>query len=276
MYAKVFKSMWQGTLGDHWEGWATFVYLLAHCDRSGLVDMTPQAISRGSSLPIDVVRRGLEILESPDPSSRSTDLEGRRLERIDTSRDWGWRIVNYEYYRNLRDSETVREQTLERVTRHRVTRCNAVKRSVTHGNAMQKQRHMQKQETKDLASGEAESGFDQFYKDYPRKVGKQEALKAWRSQKILDQKELDRVMSGLRLWKEKEWAGREQQFIPHPATWLRGRRWNDDPGSGVPIPPAVLNGSSDSVGRQRGIEEQRAKFDRWRAEKEAELAGGGS
>lgn len=259
VYAKVFKSMWQGTLGNSWEGWATFVYLLAHCDRAGLVDMTPEAISRGSSLPMEVVRRGLEILEAPDPSSRSTDLEGRRLERIDPSREWGWRIVNYEHYRTLRDSETIQRQTLERVRRHRVTLCNAVKRSVTHGNAMQKQRQMQITD-KDLVSvpltvggsdgngtrkgakrealldhaplppGELTSDevfSEVFWPEYPRKVARRAAEAAWKRLRLRDTDEetMVAIMAGLRRDVRGDWKGREQDKIPHASTWLNQRRW---------------------------------------------------
>lgn len=109
MYAKVFRALWDGTLADSWEAWALFVFLLAHADAEGYVDMTPQAIARRSSLPIEAVRRGLEVLEAPDPESRSEAEAGRRLVRIDDRRPWGWRIVNARYYRGLTDAETVRE-----------------------------------------------------------------------------------------------------------------------------------------------------------------------
>ena len=109
VYAKVFRSLWDGTLADSWEAWALFVFLLAHADAEGFVDMTPQAIARRSSMPLDAVRRGIEVLEAPDQDSRSDAEDGRRLVRIDPRRPWGWRIVNARYYRGLTDAETVRE-----------------------------------------------------------------------------------------------------------------------------------------------------------------------
>ena len=48
------------------------------------------------------------MLSSPDPESRSQGEEGRRLIPIDSHRSWGWQIVNYEHYRNLRDEEARR------------------------------------------------------------------------------------------------------------------------------------------------------------------------
>lgn len=98
-YAKVYRSLWEGTLVEHWEGWATLVFLLAHCDPDGTVDLHPRAIVRKSGLPADVVARGLAILEAEDPESRSSAESGRRLVRIDPAREWGWRIVNHASYR---------------------------------------------------------------------------------------------------------------------------------------------------------------------------------
>lgn len=109
MYAKVFRALWDGTLADSWEGWTVFVFLLAHADAEGYVDMTPQAIARRSSLPLEAVRRGLEVLEAPDPESRSPEEDGRRIVRMDEARPWGWRVVNARYYRGLTDAEMVRE-----------------------------------------------------------------------------------------------------------------------------------------------------------------------
>jgi hypothetical protein len=110
VYAKVFRSLWDGTLAEHWEAWAVLVFLLAHSDPDGFVDMTPGAIARRSGLPAEVVARGLETLEAPDPMSRSSAEDGRRIVRLDPGRSWGWRLVNYRSYRGIVDAETQREQ----------------------------------------------------------------------------------------------------------------------------------------------------------------------
>lgn len=135
MYAKVFRSLWDGTLGPDWPSWGVFVFMLAHSDLEGFVDMTPQAIAARSGIPLDQVKQAIAKLESPDPDSRSQEQEGRRLERIDAHRTWGWRIVNYQHYRGLRDEETVRAQTRARVQKHRLTHGNAL---VAEGNAQKR------------------------------------------------------------------------------------------------------------------------------------------
>jgi hypothetical protein len=155
MYAKVFASMWDGTLYGKWEAWSVFVFLLAHCNADGNVDIHPSAIAARSGLPLEVVLKGLAVLNEPDQNSRTKDSDGRRIELIDDHRDWGWHVVNYLKYRSLRDSDEVRSQTRERLARHRemkrsvtlgnadVTLGNALKRSVTLGNALKRQEEVE-------------------------------------------------------------------------------------------------------------------------------------
>lgn|GEM_PF-1959927 len=80
--------------------------------------------------------------------------------------------------------------------------------------------------------------FDRFWKVWPRKVAKEAARKVW--QKIdLSDGLLDRILAAVELNKRSnpQWAKDNGQFIPHPATWLNGKQWNDEikqDTSGVP------------------------------------------
>jgi hypothetical protein len=68
--------------------------------------------------------------------------------------------------------------------------------------------------------------FVKFYQEYPRKVGRSEALKAWKKLKPL---EVPLVLAGLDRWKQSEqWFSDNGRYIPHPATFLNKRRWEDD------------------------------------------------
>lgn len=119
-FAKVFRSLWDGTLGPQRNAWDVFVFLLAHCDARGVVDMTPEAISARGGIPIEDVIDGIAVLEAPDPRSRSGGDEGRRLVRLDRHRDWGWRIVNQPKYREsggAARNATYRERHAEEVRR---------------------------------------------------------------------------------------------------------------------------------------------------------------
>lgn len=68
-------------------------------------------------------------------------------------------------------------------------------------------------------------GFEEFYKAYPKHVGRDVARRAWRKVKP---EEKDAILARVELNKIGEWAGKEKQYIPNPASWLNGRRWEDE------------------------------------------------
>ena len=109
MYAKVFASMFKGSMYGNPDGIITFMVMLVLADREGIVDMTAESISAHTSIPLDIIRRGLDYLILPDPNSRSQNEDGRRIQYLDDHRKWGWYIVNYEDYRNMRDEDERRE-----------------------------------------------------------------------------------------------------------------------------------------------------------------------
>jgi hypothetical protein len=55
----------------------------------------------------------------PDTKSRSGDEDGRRLILLDPHRDWGWQIVNYEPYRQMRDDDARRAYFREKKREYR-------------------------------------------------------------------------------------------------------------------------------------------------------------
>jgi hypothetical protein len=67
--------------------------------------------------------------------------------------------------------------------------------------------------------------FDEFWDAYPKKVGKGQAVKAYKS--ALKKTDHDTIMLGL-----KEYLnfikGKDPAFIAHPSTWLNGERWGDE------------------------------------------------
>ncbi len=70
--------------------------------------------------------------------------------------------------------------------------------------------------------------FVEFYGAYPKKRAKQDAMKAWMKLKP-DEELFEKIMTGLSRWaKSTDWLRDDGQFIPYPATWLNGRRWEDE------------------------------------------------
>ena len=105
MYGKLFASMFRGSLYGKWQAIVTFQQMIILADQDGTVDFTPEALSATTSIPLDILKEGLTLLEAPDQSSRTPDEEGRRIVRIDPERPWGWHIVNYQKYRSIRTAE---------------------------------------------------------------------------------------------------------------------------------------------------------------------------
>jgi hypothetical protein len=55
-------------------------------------------------------------------------------------------------------------------------------------------------------------------------VAKESAIKAWRK---IKKSEHSKIMEALPLFiTSKGW--KDKQFIPHPATWLNAKRWDDE------------------------------------------------
>ena len=72
-------------------------------------------------------------------------------------------------------------------------------------------------------------GFETFYEAYPKKKGRANALKAWKKL-CPDEKTLCEMLRALE-WQKKsdDWKRDGGQYIPYPASWLNGRRWEDEP-----------------------------------------------
>lgn len=71
-------------------------------------------------------------------------------------------------------------------------------------------------------------GFAQFWAAYPRRTAKASALKAF-SKLAPDGALLARMLAAIREQaRSDQWRRDGGAYIPHPATWLNGRRWEDE------------------------------------------------
>jgi uncharacterized phage protein (TIGR02220 family) len=119
MYGKLFSSLYQGTLRGRSDEILVFTNLLAHADQHGNVDKHWKAISDETGLSKERVEAAITTLEAPDAESRSPELDGRRITRLDDHRAWGWHIVNHGKYRAIRSEDDRREQNRQAQQRWR-------------------------------------------------------------------------------------------------------------------------------------------------------------
>lgn len=90
--------------------------------------------------------------------------------------------------------------------------------------------HSQKEKEKPKRPApEIPAGFDRFWEAYPRKVNKQDAVKAWKKLKP-GETMLEDILDGLQRWeKTAQWTKDNGQYIPYPSTFLNRRSWESDP-----------------------------------------------
>lgn len=67
--------------------------------------------------------------------------------------------------------------------------------------------------------------FETFWRTYPRRTGKREAFRAWKD--ALKRESADVIIAGAKRYAAD--PNRSDEFTKHPAPWLKGDRWADDP-----------------------------------------------
>jgi hypothetical protein len=127
MFAKVFGQIFDSSIAEDYNCRRMFMDLLVLADSTGAVDMTHEAISRRTNVPVDEVVKYVKDLCQPDTKSRSKLEEGKRLVPLDSNRDWGWKIVNYVHYRKIRDEAARREYFRDKQREHRKKNKRGVK-----------------------------------------------------------------------------------------------------------------------------------------------------
>jgi hypothetical protein len=133
-YTPLFETMLEGTLYGRWPHTGVWACLLSMVDQAGEINKNPQLIANAIGVPIAQLMECLRDFMAPDPGSQSQEKEGRRLELLDPSRDWGWRVINSKKYREKarlmgkakRESES--GQNASRLRERRRTPKNAAKR----------------------------------------------------------------------------------------------------------------------------------------------------
>lgn len=121
MYAKVFSSLFQGSMRGQSDLILAFVNILTHANADGIADIHWRVISEETGMGEKRTRAAIKALESPDPESRTPDEEGRRIILLDPHRDWGWRIVNHLVYRDIAKGMHQRKLAAERQKKYRAS-----------------------------------------------------------------------------------------------------------------------------------------------------------
>ena len=153
----------------------------------------------------------------------------------------GVRIVGFEEHNGT--SAKKRCQTAKRVEKHKTGNAEVTQQalaneaeSVSGALPREEKRREEKKEDQKPSSPSGDGkpvkpdplqGFGAFWIKYPRKTAKQDAEKAWA--KLKPDADLQSILITAvdRQAKSLDWTKDGGKFIPHPATWLNGKRWDD-------------------------------------------------
>lgn len=84
-----------------------------------------------------------------------------------------------------------------------------------------------REETEREWVGDRDSGFEELWRDYPNKLGKAEALKAWKKLRPRTQAHLDVIWQGFEFYKRRVWCDRPPDKIERMSTWINNARYRD-------------------------------------------------
>ena len=195
-----------------------WITMLAVKDENGYVQGDERTIARLSNVTIESTHNALELFQRPDAHSKTPDNDGKRI----APAPGGWLVLNHENYR-LHDY-IQRDKSRERVRRFREKHN---KRNIGNVTVTLPSASASASVSVSSPKGDCKGEFDSFWKAYPRKIGKKNALKAW--QRAGDKPGIDEIIKSIGAQKRsQQWQKDGGDFIPHPATWLNQGRWADE------------------------------------------------
>lgn len=149
------------------------------------------------------------------------------------------KLLNWDKRQYVSDSSSKRVAKHREAKKNNVTLCNVSvtdpEQNITEHNRTKhnitetdKNISSKRKETRldSCASDPKKNGFDEFWLQYPTKKNKQDAIKAWIKLKP-DEELQTTIMAHVIVAKAKD-ADWINGFSPHAATYLNGKRWEDE------------------------------------------------
>ena len=225
-YTKLFSSIIASTIwraGDKTR--LVWITMLAMDDQFGVVEASVPGLSDMARVTVDECREALDELQQPDPDSRSSDQEGRRIEAV----DGGWRLINHGKYRDKMSRDERREYQRLYQRNYRKQNANSDSDKLTKFD-IQKQKQNRtdtpvRTEVPSPAATNTPDAFTAFWSVYPKKIGKAAALKVWKRIRPPESLVVDILAAVATAKQSRQWR---EGYIPNPSRWLNEGRWDDE------------------------------------------------
>lgn len=194
-----------------------FTWIQPHCDDGGNMDADPIVV-RGLVVPMrkQTVEEVSTALDELVATGLITIYEANGTKYL--------HVDQFERHQTLRgDRPDFRYPDYPMATAGKLTvnqRSTSVKPNRTEQNRTERNRTL-------MPVG-AEVSFDEFWKAYPRKIGKPAASRAYARIHVTPALHIKMLEAIEKHKKSRQWTKDDGQFIPYPATWLNQERWNDD------------------------------------------------
>ena len=236
MYGKFFAHAFTGSMmGAGLNVFAVWAYVIANtCGSQVEVNVKLLSLLLGASE--EDVEDAIKYLCSPDEKSRNPAKEGRRLVHV---AGFTYEVVNHETYRRIRCEDDRREYNRQKKAESRaksksngesLTVIDSQRQSMVSANTeaeaeAEEKTKPRKPAVRQTSLSESQvKQFEEFWQAFPKKTAKGHARKAWTV--ALRKTELSVILLAVKAFAASV-AGKDPEFIAHPATWLNGERWMD-------------------------------------------------
>jgi hypothetical protein len=229
MYGKHFACTYTGSMvGSGVHVFAVWGYVIAHTVK-GRIEINPAILASILGCDISIVNSAIEYLCRPDPESRNTEYEGKRLIK---EGQYLYFVPSHERYYKIANEEERREYLRKKKVESRSRKnVNTSQHESTMSTQAEAEAESRSNKTNNIVQKKTldDEGFNLFWKNYPRKEGKTNCIHWWRKNK--PPKELLTKMLKTLEWQvvSEQWTKEGGKFRPMPLTWLNGGRWDDEP-----------------------------------------------
>ena len=159
-YTKLFQSIVTSSIWTEDDKTRiVWITMLALADRHGEIQASIPGLARVSGVSIADTEGAIAKLLAPDPYSRTTDDEGRRIEKI----EGGWALLNHAKYREMASDDDRKTKAAVRQKRFRDKESRNNNASVTPSNAPVTHESRQIPQAEAKADTEAKAKQEKIY-----------------------------------------------------------------------------------------------------------------